>query len=245
MKSAELPWKQLYDMAVRCCGHTDVRSFTIECLREMQNLVSFDEAIVFYIDGNRRMNDYYLYNINPKWMNLYLSYYSHADRGAYSITQRDLDNLDDVYVHKWAFEYSREFIPDYIRPRNLVSSLGFPLRDQSNCVRTVIVFDRLSDVSFSPRDVEIVREARRLLSLHHRMLFGPVAENPSAYPEFQLLTNREREILNLLRQGLSPASISHILHIAVPTTNRHIHNIYKKLKVCSRAELMVKLQSAI
>lgn len=242
MESTPLPWEQLYHVAVHCCQFCDVRSFTIAFLQQIQQLVSFDEAIVFYMDGNRRLNDYYLYNINPTWMNLYLSYYSHADRGTYGISQRDLDNLDDVYIHQWSFESSREVIPDYIRPRNLVSSLGFGLRDQANCVRTVIAFDRLSEAVFTQRDLEIMREARRLLNLHHRMLFGPIGSSTSQCPEAELLTNREWEILNLLLQGLSPANIAHILHIAVPTTNRHIYNIYKKLKVTSRAELMVKLR---
>ena len=47
---------------------------------------------------------------------------------------------------------------------------------------------------------------------------------------------------NLLEQGITPANIAHILHITVPTTNRHIYNIYKKLNVNSRAELMAKIK---
>ena len=52
----------------------------------------------------------------------------------------------------------------------------------------------------------------------------------------------ELEIVNLLEQGITPANIAHILHITVPTTNRHIYNIYKKLNVNSRAELMAKIK---
>ena len=52
----------------------------------------------------------------------------------------------------------------------------------------------------------------------------------------------ELEIVNLLAQGITPANIAHILHITVPTTNRHIYNIYKKLNVNSRAELMAKIK---
>lgn len=241
MSKPDLPWKELYELALQCCQFTDVRSFTIRFLQEIRTLVDFDEAIVFYLDGNRKLSDFYLYNINPKWMNLYLNYYSHADRGAYGISQRDLDHLDDVYVHTWAFEQSSEVIPDYIRPRNLVSSLGFPLRDRSGCVRTVIAFDRLSAKPFTEHDIDLIRTARSLLNLHHQMLFGQPADPAKSSQELLGLTARENEVLNLLRQGLSPAGISHILHIAVPTTNRHIYNIYKKLRVNSRGELMAKL----
>ena len=47
--------------------------------------------------------------------------------------------------------------------------------------------------------------------------------------------------MNLLAQGLSPDNMAHILHISVPTTNRHIYNIYHKLNVNSRYELMSKI----
>lgn len=241
MQTQALPWKELYEIAVQCCQYTDVRSFSIGVLREIHRLVDFDEAIVFYLDINRKVTDYYLYNVNPKWLNLYLSYYSQADHGTYGISQRNMDGLDDVYVHQWSFEHSSEVIPDYIRPRNLVGTLAFPMRDQSGCVRTILAMDRVSAKPYTQYDVELVRALRRLLNLHHQLLFGVRPEWEIGSTELQSLTVRETEVLNLLRQGLSPASIAHILHITVSTTNRHIYNIYQKLKVNSRPELMAKL----
>ncbi len=241
MALRELPWKDIYNLAVQCCQFSDVRSFTISFLQEIRKMVDFDEALLFYLDGRQKLEDYYLYNINPKWMNLYLNYYSHADRGMYGITQRDLDHLDDVYVHRWKFENSTEVIPDYIRPRNLVSSLGFPLRDGTGSVRTIIAFDRLTSAPFSEDEIELIRAVRKLLNPYHRLLFGVSAKTDGGKMETQLLTARENEVLNLLRQGLAAANIAHILHITVPTTNRHISNIYKKLKVNSRGELLAKI----
>lgn len=60
--------------------------------------------------------------------------------------------------------------------------------------------------------------------------------------ELECLTGREMEVVKLLHQGLSPASISHVLHIAPSTTNQHISNIYKKFNVNSRVELMIKIR---
>ena len=205
----------------------------------------FDEAVVFYLNGNLKITDYYLYNINPKWMSLYLGYYSNADRGAYGLVQRDLDNLDGVYVHQWSFEQSGEVIPDYIRPRNLVSTLGFPMRDATDRIRTIFALDRLSDAPYTDWEIETVKSIRELLKLFHRLLFTRAddeAAQLTSCTELQTLTPREMEIVNLLEQGITPANIAHILHITVPTTNRHIYNIYKKLNVNSRAELMAKIK---
>ncbi len=58
------------------------------------------------------------------------------------------------------------------------------------------------------------------------------------------LTNRERQILELLAQGSLYKEIASELAIAVETVNTHVRNIYSKLQVRSRTEAVVKfLQS--
>ena len=143
------------------------------------------------------------------------------------------------------FEQSGEVIPDYIRPRNLVSTLGFPMRDATDRIRTIFALDRLSDAPYTDWEIETVRSIRELLKLFHRLLFtcaDDEAAQLTSRTELQTLTPREMEIVNLLEQGITPANIAHILHITVPTTNRHIYNIYKKVNVNSRAELMAKIK---
>ena len=55
------------------------------------------------------------------------------------------------------------------------------------------------------------------------------------------LTPRETEIAKLLCQGVKPANISKALYISLPTAYKHISNIYEKMHVTSRQELLVKL----
>jgi DNA-binding NarL/FixJ family response regulator len=54
------------------------------------------------------------------------------------------------------------------------------------------------------------------------------------------LTPREREVLELLEQGLSNQDISSRLVIEVGTVKNHVHNILKKLDLNSRRDLMVR-----
>lgn len=58
------------------------------------------------------------------------------------------------------------------------------------------------------------------------------------------LTDREKEILQLLIQGNSYKEIAGALFISVETLNSHIKNIYKKLNVHSRSELSAKFRDA-
>lgn len=53
------------------------------------------------------------------------------------------------------------------------------------------------------------------------------------------LTDREREILNLLAQGLSNKLIAARLYLSVRTVEGHLANIYARLNVHSRTEAML------
>ena len=55
------------------------------------------------------------------------------------------------------------------------------------------------------------------------------------------LTEREKEILQLLIKGLSYKEIAAAIFISVETLNSHIKNIYRKLNVHSRNELALRL----
>lgn len=54
------------------------------------------------------------------------------------------------------------------------------------------------------------------------------------------LTNREREILALLVQGLSYKMIAQRCFISMPTVNSHIQHIYEKLQVNTMVEAVTK-----
>ena len=65
---------------------------------------------------------------------------------------------------------------------------------------------------------------------------SPLASDP--------LTAREREIVALLRAGLTNAEIAVRLSIAPGTVRRHLENVYGKLGVHTRTAALAKLRLA-
>jgi DNA-binding NarL/FixJ family response regulator len=53
------------------------------------------------------------------------------------------------------------------------------------------------------------------------------------------LTSRERQVIDLLGEGLSNKEIASRLHIAVHTVKSHVHNVLEKLALHSRLEVAV------
>jgi RNA polymerase sigma factor (sigma-70 family) len=60
----------------------------------------------------------------------------------------------------------------------------------------------------------------------------PIAENV-----LTVLTDRERQIMRLVSEGLSNKEIAHRLNIADGTIKVHLHHIYQKLEISNRTAL--------
>jgi DNA-binding CsgD family transcriptional regulator len=58
------------------------------------------------------------------------------------------------------------------------------------------------------------------------------------------ITERERELILKVMQGKSNADIARELFISLPTVKTHLHNIYKKLGVDSRYDLLARVRSS-
>lgn len=58
---------------------------------------------------------------------------------------------------------------------------------------------------------------------------------------FEPLTDRELEVAQLIMEGYLTKQVALALHIAIGTVRNHVKNIYQKLEVHSRVQLINKL----
>ncbi|MFQ5813419.1 MAG: LuxR C-terminal-related transcriptional regulator, partial [Anaerolineae bacterium] len=86
-------------------------------------------------------------------------------------------------------------------------------------------------------------------------LFGPAiakrlmnffaAARPAAPPQiFPELTNREREVLDLIAQGYNNTEIAARLVLNPKTVRNHVSNIFSKLQVADRAQAIIRAREA-
>jgi DNA-binding NarL/FixJ family response regulator len=80
--------------------------------------------------------------------------------------------------------------------------------------------------------------ARRLLR------FFSAARAEEAEVAFPELTEREREILNLIAQGCSNPEIAERLVLSIKTVQNHVSIIFDKLQVADRAQAIVRAREA-
>jgi DNA-binding NarL/FixJ family response regulator len=65
--------------------------------------------------------------------------------------------------------------------------------------------------------------------------------SPDVFPE---LTNRERQVLDLVAQGKNNNTIAGELYISLKTVRNHVSNIFSKLQVADRAGAIIKARDA-
>jgi DNA-binding NarL/FixJ family response regulator len=68
----------------------------------------------------------------------------------------------------------------------------------------------------------------------------PVSEDASALDDIGTLSNREKEILELLSNGMLYKEIAASLYISPETVRKHVYHIYEKLHVNNRVEAVNK-----
>jgi DNA-binding NarL/FixJ family response regulator len=92
--------------------------------------------------------------------------------------------------------------------------------------------------------LEAVRDAMGggapLNSLIARKIVQYFHHRPPNVGDEQPLSEREREVLELLSKGLPYKEIAGLLSVTIETVRKHCHHIYEKLQVSSRTEAVVK-----
>jgi len=90
------------------------------------------------------------------------------------------------------------------------------------------------DVVFSPRLAGFVLDA---FAAAGPAAPAPAAEDPATDPGLDLLSGREREVMQLLARGYTYREIGGRLFISVKTVESHASNVLRKLQLSNRNEL--------
>jgi LuxR family maltose regulon positive regulatory protein len=141
-----------------------------------------------------------------------------------------LDILKKVFSLTEKEEYIRVFIDE-----------GQPMLDLLKVAKTKRIFPAyvrklIKSFQFSAKQSQFMEDDLIKNNTHSSPL-----SNRTSY-QIELLSNREQEILNLIKEGLSNKEIASRLTITVATVKSHLFNIYQKLGVYNRKSAILKAQ---
>lgn len=106
--------------------------------------------------------------------------------------------------------------------------------DQSEMLRAVRAVAS-GEALFGPK------VARRLMEFFANLREAAPEIAAQVFPE---LTDRERQVLNLIAQGHNNSAIAERLSLSPKTVRNHVSNIFSKLQVADRAQAIVRARDA-
>lgn len=148
-----------------------------------------------------------------------------------------------IYALSFGIIYTARYLPALVA--GILISTDMPLDrvlSPSNtaliCVFAMLVIYVASDRFLARQRKEEIYSWESSLSRDRHPVFGLSMEDIEAFGKQQGLTNREIDVLVKLREGRSIPYIADGLYVAENTVKYHCKNIYKKLGVHSRQELL-------
>jgi DNA-binding NarL/FixJ family response regulator len=147
------------------------------------------------------------------------------DHDSLSLTATVHAEVPEAKVVVMGLQPNQEDVAQYVR----AGARGFIMKDAS--------FEE-----FFTTIRAVARGAQVLPTQLTNSLFTQIVRNTPAKDKARVmeavrLTTRERQVIDLLGEGLSNKEISARLHIAVHTVKSHVHNVLEKLALHSRLEV--------
>jgi DNA-binding NarL/FixJ family response regulator len=148
-----------------------------------------------------------------------------ADHDSLSLTATVHSEVPSARIIVMGLLPLQEDVADYVR----AGASGFIMKDAS--------FDDFFTTIRRVADGAEVLPPALTNSLFSQIVRNVVRTNKARVLEGVQLTNRERQVIELLGEGLSNKEIASRLHIAVHTVKSHVHNVLEKLALRSRLEV--------
>ncbi|MCG6541988.1 helix-turn-helix transcriptional regulator [Pseudomonas sp. KSR10] len=211
-------------------------SATQACLRAVTLAVPAASAALYRIDEGLDAFDYELLGLTPTMHQRYLDTYQRFDPlrpvrcQALGLDLVTLDEARAVQSRSACDTYGR-----FLARFGVCDVVELLVSDQGRPVLGISLLRIVGQGTFNDRDLDCLAGMRGLLQLALPSLCPPSAD------AFKRLTSRERELTELLRQGASNKVLAQTLGVGLPTIKTHLNNLYRKLGVHNRTELIATL----
>lgn len=221
-------------------------------IKELKSLVSYSHSLTHFVryeDGRMESFQYESQDIPKEHLRLYVEKFITMDyinwyaRGSCNCVFRESDVVPD------SLRLNSNFMSGWMRPLGLYHGVGMIITRNDVKYAGVYLYREEGELDFSDRDLEIlgILQERLYRKFFHAFPNGIIGENLDALSgnvvRIDGLTNREREILAYINDGVLRNDLSDRLCITENTLNKHFANIYKKLNIGTYEQLIQMLKA--
>jgi DNA-binding CsgD family transcriptional regulator len=244
-------WEKLNDLVITINNIADSTAMRTAFLQKLMTLIEFDFSEfdigiikkasapqlvdpVMVSKFSRKFEEEFIY----QYENIYapMDYVNWVFMSPESLVYRESDLLNDE-VRKQS-----PFYLNYLKVFDLVYIAGIVLAGRGRFHGAISLYKRENNGNFSDRDIYILKQLMPHLHARFEADSDKIRKNEKSL-SFMLknqfkLTNREIEIMGCIYLGCSNAQIAEKAGIAFNTAKKHVYNIYEKLEVENRTQLI-------
>jgi len=253
MKIVENDWISINNIVYKINDIEDCDEMRKAFLKSLQAIIGFDRASFYLSDktGEHVLCCPVGINFTDEQLNSYLEKYEKLDYSRWVIlcTQSKVSKETDLFPANER-EYSPYYQQAYL-PMDIHFSILIALSHNGLFLGSVALYRSKKNEDFSERDIallDILKDHLALRLFHdykNQLPHTAVAPRDDSRYMMHLkeynLTDRESEVLELLNEGVSTINICEKLYIAPTTLKKHVSNIYRKLGISNRMELVLLL----
>jgi len=240
-------WEKINDIILYINSEQDLYRLRKRFLNYVGELIPHDKSFfdLGTIKGTKVVFfDPVTENIDNEFMISYFKEYESTDTMFWFFSQHQEDIYrESNYITPAMLETSM-FYTGWMAPQQIRYGMGARVAKDSVLYGSINLWRSREKGDFTDEELEILRILNKHLSLYFYNKYpnGIKRNNENDYSETLIhiysLTDREAEVIDLIYQGKNSKQIAEVLFEKENTVKKHIYNIFKKMKVSSRSQMI-------
>ncbi|MCQ4635201.1 LuxR C-terminal-related transcriptional regulator [Anaerovorax odorimutans] len=247
MKLSHEQWEKINQLILEAHTEGDIYRLRKMVLLKLGELIPHDKSffdlgykkdtkVVFFDPVSDNMDRNYLTSYFNKYesIDIMFWFFSQSRRNIY----RESDYITDV------MEETSVYYREWMLPQNIRYSMGSRVAYGEILYGSINLWRSKKHGDFTDEEVYILGVINEHLAcrFHNKFPNGIKRNNENDYTDTLVhlygLTPRESEVVELIYEGLPIRTIGEKLFISENTVKKHTHNIFRKMNISNRSQLM-------
>ncbi|MGI6021274.1 MAG: LuxR C-terminal-related transcriptional regulator [Lachnospiraceae bacterium] len=251
--------ESLNKMAISIFEAYDFNSLGEAVMTQLPDLIRHSKSFFTFsaIGSRRRRTHIRSLTIPEAIQKEYLDKYEETDYTTWYLNQKDIHVYRDSDIISSELMEKTDIFRNWISPMGMYYLCGNVVRNETSGVRygELTILRAKNDGDYTDEELRIFGLVTDLMRAwcdkHYGEAYNSVRIDSPVSPSenkesslddpFVSLTMREKDVAKLICSGMETHEIGEHLSISYGTTRRHIANIYSKIGVSSRIQLINKL----
>ena len=250
----ETEWNTINSILLEIYTIKNIDIMAEKLLKMFRMLIPYSNGYFVVLDKNQNIkyDKSFFIGIDEQKKKEYVNYFYDMDylRYVYDIitettVYRDTDIIEEDVRTK------TEFYRHFLIPLKVPYGAGILLMRDEKLIGIINLFRNRELGDFTEKDIYILGVLRKhLANITYNLLHDNISvKNQESkleglYDDYNL-SDREKEVTRLIKQGKTNIDISDEMMISISTVKKHIYNIYGKLNVKSRTQLLAYFSAKI